>query len=227
MTHETTLRQIEPVTHDTYRLVLDRPDGYGFEPGQSCDLALGREGWRDQARTFSFTSLPDEDRLEFIIKSYRGRSGKGDGVTAQIPSLEPGETVTLGDPKGRIRDRGPGIFLAGGAGITPFVPILRRRARDGDMITACSLIYSNRTEDDIILRDEWEAMEGLSTIFTATRQEDTVLRKCRIDTTFIDENIKGFRDVFYVCGPREMTRALVECLRARSVPDEKIVRDQI
>src|SRR6056297_1291666 len=117
------LKSIEPVTHDTYRLECERPDGYDFRPGQATDLALDREGWRDQTRPFTFTSQPEDPRLEFVIKTYPAHHG----VTSEVATLIPGEKLLIGLPWGAIHDSGPGVFIAGGAGVTPFIPILRRR----------------------------------------------------------------------------------------------------
>ena len=226
MTHIITLRKIEPVTHDTYRLTFDRPEGYSFNLGQACHLALDRDGWREEDRPFTFTSQPEDDYLEFTIKSYPQDDHDHDGMTAQVATLEPGETATIDEPSGVIEDRGPGVFIAGGAGVTPFIPILRRRARDGDRISACTLIFSNRAERDIILRDEWDAMEGLSKIYVVTDESGSALPAGPIDGGFLDEVLKGFRDVFYICGPKPMTQDIMEALKQRGVPDDKIVQDQ-
>jgi ferredoxin-NADP reductase len=226
MTHTITLRKIEPVTHDTYRLIFDKPEGYSFTAGQACHMALDRDGWRDQDRPFTFTSQPEDEHLEFVIKSYPAGDPDHDGMTAQIPTLEPGDRVIIDAPSGVIEDRGPGVFIAGGAGITPFIPILRRRARDRDSLSACTLIFSNKTERDIILRDEWDAMEGLGTIFVVTDEPDSELPSGPIDGTFLGEVLKGFREHFYICGPKPMTQDIMDALKERGVPDAKIVQDQ-
>ena len=72
MTHTLTLKAIEPVTHDVNHLVFDRPKGFEFTPGQATDFALDKDGWRDEQRPFTFTGLPDADRLEFVIRQHRG-----------------------------------------------------------------------------------------------------------------------------------------------------------
>ena len=226
MTHRITLQRIEPVTHDVYHLTFDKPRGYDFASGQACHMALDREGWRDEDRPFTFTSFPEDETLDFVIKSYPTEDENHDGMTAQIPTLRPGETVRIDEPSGYITDKGPGVFIAGGAGITPFIPILRRRARDRDQVTACTLIFSNKTEDDIILREEWEGIEGLSTIFTVTDQQDTTLPTRRVDAQFLSEIVKGFREYFYLCGPPPMTRDVMAALKDHGVPDDKIVQDQ-
>ncbi|TMV75731.1 flavodoxin reductase, partial [Thioclava sp. BHET1] len=129
------------VTHDTNHYVFTRPKGLDFTPGQATALTLLRAGWEEEDRPFTFTSQPEDEDLEFIIKSYPDH----DGVTARLPQLEIGEEVAIEDPFGAISDRGgKACFLAAGAGITPFIPILRARARKG-AIAGTTLIFSNKT----------------------------------------------------------------------------------
>jgi hypothetical protein len=220
MTHEIKLRQIEPVTHDTYRLVFDKPAGYTFEPGQATEFRLDREGWRDEGRPFSFTSQPEDDHLEFTIKTYHDHAG----VTREIATLTPGETVLIGPPWGAIHDAGPGTFLAAGTGVTPFIPILRRRARDG-ALDGCHLIFSNKTSDDIILRGEWEAMTGLETTFVVDAAEPG-LRQGPIDADMLADMIGDFSGVFYVCGPPGFIEAMHGALGEHGVSDSQIVKEE-
>lgn len=71
MVHTLTLQTIAPVTHDTMHLVFDRPPGYHFVPGQANHWSLDADGFRDAGKPFTITSLPDQDRLEFVIKTYK------------------------------------------------------------------------------------------------------------------------------------------------------------
>ncbi len=216
MTHHLTLRQIAPVTHDTWRLEFDRPAGFDFTAGQATHLALDRDGWRDEDRPFTMTSQPGDATLEFIIKSYPSH----DGVTEQIPTLKPGDKVIADDPAGAITDKGAGVFIAGGAGITPFIPILRNRARDGTL-DGSHLIFSNKHERDIILRDEWEAMEGLKTTFTVTDQDDSALPKTFVDKAFLQREVTQMSQPFYICGPGEMIDSVRDALKEMGVdPDD-------
>lgn len=220
MTHELTLRRIEPVTPDVHRLVFDKPDGLEFEPGQAVDLALDKDGWRDEKRPFTFTSLPVHGELEFTIKSYPDH----DGVTEQIGQMKPGDKVLIGDPWGAINDEGPGYFIAGGAGVTPFVAILRKRLRDTGTLKGCTLIFSNETEDDIILREEFEAMEGLRTLFTVT-DDDTaagVLHR-QIDKDFLSRVIEPDTGHYYICGPDKMIEDVTASLKDLGVDADRIV----
>lgn len=219
--HKLTLRAVSPVTHDVNRYLFDRPDGYDFTPGQATELAIDKEGWRDEKRPFTFVSDPDEPSLEFCIKSYPDH----DGVTEQLMMLSPGDTVLIDDPWGAIRDRGPGVFIAGGAGITPFIPILRNRA-SRDKIDNCTLIFSNKSEADIILRDEWDAMEGLTTIYTVTDQPDSPLAKGMVDKAFLQDRIDDFSQNFYVCGPDKMVKDLTSTLKDLGADPDGIVFEE-
>lgn len=219
MTHKLTLRAIEPVTHNVHHLVFDRPEGYEFAPGQATLLALDKDGWREEERPFTFTNLPDSDRLEFTIKSYPSH----EGVTDQIGRLSPGDTVLIGDAWGAIEDKGPGTFIAGGAGITPFIAILRaRQAREGSL-AGCRLLFSNAQERDIILREEWERMEGLETVFTITEEEVAGLEHELINGDFLDRHVGDWNGMFYVCGPDPMVEDIGKILRGKGVPAERIV----
>lgn len=221
--HRLTLQRIEPVTHDVHHLVFDRPEGFDFTPGQAVDMRLDRDGWRDEARPFTMISFPGDDRLEFCIKSYP----EHDGVTEQIGRMRPGDSVLVGDPWGAIEDKGPGVFIAGGAGITPFIPIIRRRARDGDEISACTLIFSNKREADIILREEWEATEGLSTIFLLTDESAEGLPQRRVDKAFLSDCLRATEQHFYICGPDQMVEDVTAALKALGVRDAMIVTEDL
>ena len=75
MTFKLTLKSIAPVTHDTWHLVFDRPEGFAFEPGQATHWALDKDGWRDEDRPFTMTSHPEAEIVEFVIKSYPDHDG--------------------------------------------------------------------------------------------------------------------------------------------------------
>ncbi|MGN6100285.1 MAG: flavodoxin reductase [Devosia sp.] len=211
----------EPVTHNVRRYRLEKPPGYTFEPGQATELSIDRDGYREKKNPFTFTGYAEDDFLEFTIKSYFDH----DGVTKKLWELVPGDRLILRDAWGTITYKGPGTFLAGGAGVTPFIAILRRLARDGK-VAGHRLILSNKTERDIILRDEFEHMEGLDHDWIISNDRSTRLYRGRIDEDFLTHHITDFSQNFYVCGPDKMVadlRALLQKLgaSAESVTFEK------
>ncbi len=89
----------------------------------------------------------------------------------RYPSLPNESALEIDAPFGGISDHGPGVFIAAGAGSTPFIPILEKHAAAGKM--NCTLVVTNATEADVILREKWEKMDGLTTLFTVTEDTDT------------------------------------------------------
>ena len=220
--YRTTIRDIEQLTPDVRRYRCDKPDGYEFQPGQATELHLDRDGWRDETRPFTFTSLPAADHLEFTIKSYPDHHG----VTERIGQLEPGDDIVIGDAWGAITDQGPGTFVAGGAGVTPFIAILRKRHGE-QALDGCHLIFSNATEDDIILRDEFQAMGGLRTTFIVTDQPDSPLAADRLDEASLRQLTDGDTSQrFYVCGPPAMVDDVTKALRSLGAEPDGITLEE-
>ena len=109
------------VTHNVRHFVVEKPEGFTYIPGQATDVSINKPGQEEELRPFTFTSLTDAEHLEFVIKIYKDH----DGVTSKLGDLKPGDELILHEVFGAINYKGPGIFIAGGAGITPFLAILR------------------------------------------------------------------------------------------------------
>lgn len=219
MTHKITLLETVELTPDTRHYVFTRPKGYGFTPGQATDFALDRDGWRDATRPFTFTGDPEADVLCFTIKTYADR----EGVTDALWSATPGDGALIGDPWGAISDKGPGVFIAGGAGITPFLGILKARARAGQLDGA-TLIFANGGLRDIIFRPLWDSLKGLKTVY-AVSEDGAGFAYRRITGEMLEAEIDDWDQRFYVCGPPPMEEDVVAMLTARGVPEDSIIRE--
>jgi propane monooxygenase reductase subunit len=193
----------EMVTHNVRHYRVEKPKNFHFGPGQATEVSIDKPEWADEKRPFTFTSLQDEPDLEFTIKSYRDHLG----VTNALWGCEAGDHLLLRDVWGTIQYKGPGTFIAGGAGVTPFIAILWQLNAKGGL-AGNRLIVSNRTESDIILRDEFEAMDGLETLWTVTGDPKSRLLQERIDAGFLKAHIKDFEQNFYLCGPDAMVADL-------------------
>jgi ferredoxin-NADP reductase len=218
MTHTVEILETDNVTHNVRRFRVEKPAGFVFKPGQATEVTLDREEWRDEKRPFTFTSLNDWDDLEFTIKIYPDHGG----VTDQLGRLEAGDRLIIDDPWGTIEYKGPGVFIAGGAGVTPFIAILRDLEKKG-AIVGHTLIFSNKRERDIILRSEFEAMHGLNTIFTLTGEEVAGLEHGKVDRDFITRHVKDFDQKFYVCGPDGMVEDMKDLLSEFGADTEGLV----
>ncbi len=219
--HSVKVVEIGRVTHDVRALVVEKPDGYEFTPGQATGVAIARDGWRDEDRPFTFTSLNRDPFLEFTIKCYPER----DGVTDRIADLEAGDELLIGDPWGAIRYQGFGTFIAGGAGITPFIAILRYlHAENG--LRGNRLIFANQREEDIILAGELRRMLGDAAKFTLSEPSGHPDRLTgRVDRDFLERHVDSFDQHFYVCGPPAMVESVTGHLRDLGAADDRIVTE--
>ena len=208
MPHTAEITAITPVAQNVFTYDLEKPDGFSFKPGQATEVSIDKEGWRDRKRPFTFTSLPDEENLQFTIKSYHDHSG----VTDQLSKLLVGDRLIIDDPWGTIGYEGRGVFIAGGAGVTPFIAILRDLNRQTGRLAGHSLFFANRTERDIILREELESMPGLSVHHILSDEKKSGFAHGRIDRAFLEDHVTDFGQHFYLCGPDGMVEDLRQIL---------------
>ena len=214
----TTILDITPVTHDVNRYRLEKPEGYRFHPGQATDVSINKAKWREEKRPFTFTCLNDDPFLEFTIKSYRDH----DGVTKELGNLHPGDELIIRDVWGAIEYKGAGYFIAGGAGITPFIAILRQLHKDRKLDDN-KLFFSNKTSRDIILKDEFATMMGEHAKFVITNEPDSLYYNGYINEEFLRKEVTDFSRNFYLCGPPKMVEALTETLQKLGASTDSVV----
>jgi ferredoxin-NADP reductase len=206
------------VTHDVKQFRVEKPKGYTFIPGQATDVTINKPEWKDKKNPFTFTGLNDDPFLQFTIKRYPDHHG----VTDELHRLAPGDSLILHDVWGAIEYRGPGVFLAGGAGITPFLAIFRQLHRDG-RARGNTLYFSNKTEADIIEHQELLAILGVSAYFILTNDNKEGYLHTRIDKTFLQHQLTDFKQPFYICGPDAMVRDLSDDLQELGANPEAVV----
>src|SRR6056297_269453 len=195
------------VTHDVKRIIVEKPEGYTFEPGQATEIAINKEGFKDKKRPFTFTSLPEDEHLELTIKMY-----ENEGVTEEFDKLNTNDELLIGDAWGTIQYKGDGYFIAGGAGVTPFISILRNLEAE-DKLAGNTLIFSNKEEKDIILEVELRQMLGLKFINTLTNENKEAYYYGMVDKQFLKDHVKDFSKYFYVCGPGGLVKSVMNDLK--------------
>lgn len=216
--HIQTITGIEHVTHDVLRITLERPRDYHFTPGQATEVAINKEGWKEERRPFTFTCLPDDPFLEFTIKTYTDHKG----VTNELRSLKPGDALILHDVWGAISYQGEGLFIAGGAGITPFLAIFRDLARSGKLGNNM-LIFANKKKEDIIHEAEFRDRLGERFINILSDEKIPGYAHGFISREFLQEHISDFDQKFYVCGPPPMMEAVQGQLASLGVGEGAVV----
>lgn len=215
------IKSIKFITHDVLQIVTEKPDDANFVSGQATEIFIDKEGWRNEGRPFTFTCLPSDDHLEFSIKTYPERKG----VTNELRGLKAGDTLIVNDIFGAIEYKGEGTFIAGGAGVTPFISIFRN-LKSKNALGKNRLIFANKTKEDIILKDEFESMLGDNFINILSREETDKYAHGRITEEFIKKSGASLDSYFYVCGPPPMMDAVEKQLGHLKVPKERIVTEE-
>ncbi|MFW6143401.1 MAG: FAD-binding oxidoreductase [Patescibacteria group bacterium] len=209
----------EFVTHDVKRFILEKPEDLQFTPGQATEISINKPEWEDKQRPFTFTCRNKDKVLEFTIKSYPEHNG----VTEKLHQLVPGDELIIRDPFGTINYQDTGTFIAGGAGITPFIAILRD-LRDKGKLQSNKLFFSNKKSKDVILEKEFREMFPKENLVLTLTKEDTCGYDNRyIDKNFLEKEIEDFSQNFYVCGPPAMVRDMKKYLNELGASTESVV----
>lgn len=206
------------VTHNVKRFVLQKPEKISYRPGQAAHISINAPEWKNQKRPFTFTSLNDWTYLEFTIKIYKDHHG----VTNELSTLKPGDEIILHDIFDTFKYSGPGVFIAGGAGLTPFMAIFRALYISNNM-RGVALLYSNKTARDIIYHDELTQILGPAYKNVFTRQGVIGFKERHIDRDFLIETVGDFSGRFYVCGPGDFIEDVGKALADLGARKELIV----
>lgn len=209
---------IQQVTHDVKSFRMEKPAGYSFLPGHATDVSINKPGLEEEVRPFTFTALASQPYLEFTIKRYADHHG----ITDKLHQLKPGDELIIRDSWGAIDYKGAGYFIAGGAGITPFVAILRNLYAE-NKIEGNTLFFSNKTASDIIYEKEFLHMLGTRAVFILTKEYKTGYEKARINEAYLKNNIPDFKKHFYVCGPDPMVAEIVATLQKLGASIEALI----
>ena len=220
MNHHVKIDSIKHVTHDVLQIRVEKPKGYSFTPGQATAVSVNKIGWLKEKRPFTFTCLPDADYLEFIIKAYPSHKG----VTNELLDCKLNDELILHGVFGAIAFKGEGVFIAGGAGVTPFISIFRFLQSKNE-IGQNKLIFANKTKADIILKPEFEKLLGKNFINILSDEKADGYAFGVINEEFIKAHSDGIDRIFYLCGPPPMMDAMEKYLSNLHVPAKSIVKE--
>lgn len=210
-------------------LVADGHRGMTFKPGQFAWLTLGHSPFSIQQHPFSMASSASQPgQLEFVIKEA------GD-FTRYLSTVKPGETAFLEGPYGvftmdpTIQRRA--VFIVGGIGITPILSMIRSRL-DAQNHTPMWLIYANKSEQEIIMRDTLEAFtQKLPLTVThvlSDPSDDWMGESGYVDGDLLDEYLpEDAEDIdYFVCGPPPMMDLVEPELKKRGVETRRLYSER-
>jgi ferredoxin-NADP reductase len=196
-------------------LRLDVPDWPGHRAGQHVDVRLTAEDGYQAQRSYSIASPPDADFLELTVV----RIDDGDVSPYLTTVAEVGDQFELRGPIGGWfvwdgDDTIPVLLVGGGSGVVPLMAMMRHHARIGST-AATQLVYSARTLDDVIFRDELTKLtdsnhRAITVTLTREASPTWTGHRGRVDTNLLDE--VGWppqvRPRCYVCGPTPFVEAV-------------------
>ena len=203
-------------------LVLDVPGWPGHRAGQHVDVRLTAEDGYQAQRSYSVASAPESAHVVLTVE----RLEEGEVSSYLAANVQPGDRLELRGPIGgyfvwTVAVGGPLFLVGGGSGIVPLMAMLRHRAAAKSTIPAV-LLYSARTFDDIIYRQELDRMaarnDGLRVAYTLTRRQPPGWSggARRIDGRML-ESIglpASARPRIFICGPTSLVEAVAQSLSA-------------
>jgi ferredoxin-NADP reductase len=207
-------------TPRTRTLTLDVDGWEPHRPGQHVDIRLTAEDGYQAERSYSIGSAPSSGQFELTVE----RIDDGEVSPYLADEVRPGDEFEVRGPVGGYfvwdPDRGgPLLLVGGGSGIVPLMSMLRVRPQD----VPARLVYSVRTLDDVIYRDELETF-GDTVVLTLTREERPGVRTGRVDGGLLSEVgfAAGERPRVYVCGPTGFVEAVAEALVSLGHAPERV-----
>jgi ferredoxin-NADP reductase len=218
---------IVPLTRRIKSFFFTPAEPFRFRAGQHVDVRLTAPDGYQAERSYSIASAPGSgDRFELAIE--RLEDGEVSPFFHDVAAV--GDEIELRGPIGghfvwSVEDGGPILLIGGGSGVVPLLSMLRYRAAEGAK-TPMGLLYSARTEDELIYRDELLSMQssanGFALAFTLTRE--TARRagdfSRRIDAAMVSEFVAKLLDMplrTYVCGSNRFVEAATEAAMSAGI----------
>jgi ferredoxin-NADP reductase len=205
--------EVAPENARTKSIVLDAHDWPGHLPGQHVDVRLTAEDGYQVQRSYSIASAPQDEKLVLTVE----RLADGEVSPYLTDVLQPGDELELRGPIGgyfvwQEALGGPLLLVAGGSGVVPLRAMLRHHRATASEIPV-RLLYSARTRDDLIYRDE---LEDYETTITLTREQPPNWngRTGRVGPDLLAETAwsPAERPLVYVCGPTGFVEAVADAL---------------
>ncbi|NXR60111.1 NB5R4 reductase, partial [Rhadina sibilatrix] len=231
------------VTHDTKLFCLMLPKGTHFRvpTGQHVylkQIIAGTEVVKPYTPVLPFLPLdfqetPHHDgvHIYLMIKIY------SHGLFTQaLDHLQMGDYISVSNPEGnfkksQVQTSEDLLLLAGGTGFTPMVKLLNFALTEVSCLRTVKLIFFNKTEDDILWRNQLEQLahkdERFEVQFILSQpSKEWVGKQGRISSSLLSEFVKRSRRdskvLICICGPAPFTEQGIQYLKDLGYSQEEI-----
>ncbi|TFK17691.1 cytochrome-b5 reductase [Coprinopsis marcescibilis] len=220
------LKKVIPYNHNTSKFVFELPNNdASLAPVASClvikssdpDALVDAKG-KPIIRPYTAISKPDEKGvLTLLVKKYEeGKASK------YIHGLKEGDTLAIKGPITKFPYKANEFeevaLIGGGSGITPLYQVINHALADKNNKTKFKLLFANVTEQDILLREE---LDALAKKYPKTLDVVYILDKASegwkgptgyINADLIKEHVApaslGDKVKVFICGPPGQVAAL-------------------
>jgi ferredoxin-NADP reductase len=221
------VKEIIPRTHNVTSFRFPRPAELNYKAGQFLFVTF-KAGRKELSKHFSFSSSPTEKtHIEFTKKL------SDSDFSAVLRDLKKGDWARIDAPYGQFTFEGEHEkigLLGGGIGITPFMGICKY-CTDMHLDTKVTLLYGNRTEEDIAFRKQLEALqeqnENLKVVLTLN-EADSGWKGATgfITADMIKKEIPDYNNtMFYTCGPPTMVEIMGKLIEQLGLPKTQLKRE--
>lgn len=211
------IKDIKSINPQTVSIIFHKPENFTFYPGQFIDLEI-----KDDTRSFSIASAPSEEHL--IITTKLGISE----FKKNILSLKQGDTLKSSHPAGTftLEQTSPGVFIAGGIGITPFRSMIKHNT-DLNLKSPITLIYSN-SNHEFIYKDDLENWQVENPNLQITFLNSAILG--RLDTPKLKQilnfKLQDPNTIYYIAGSPNFVKDMQKGLLEHGVDEINIRSDE-
>jgi ferredoxin-NADP reductase len=211
-------------------LILSVPEWRSHLAGQHLDIRLTAEDGYQASRSYSIASPPASSSLELIVECLE----EGEVSSYLCEELREGDPLEIRGPVGgyfvwKTAMDSPLFLIAAGSGIAPMMAMLRHRHSSGSR-TPVRLLYSSRSPEEAIYRDDLEEMSSSDPAFemihTFTRAAPQTWKgyRRRVDIQLLREVAwpTSVEPAIYVCGPTSFVETVADGLIELGYQPERV-----
>lgn len=219
-----TVKSNEYIAKATREAVLEPPQGFTFQPGQYVTLLVPTPDGKKLGRSYSIASPAGRQDIVLTVKIVPDGLGSG-----YVDAFVPGQQVEFLGPLGRFLLSSldnPFLFVATGAGIAPFVPMIDSLlARENS--PRITLLLGFRHAEDAFYVERFRHLAtqhpNFSFICCLSQPDEAWTGEKGRVTTYLQEHPDLAENAqVYICGNGSMTNEVTEIAASHGAPRERI-----